>query len=161
MPNCESNGDALLTLVEEAATARYQELAVENPVLHDVSVETSEEVAGGFKEIMGPEFSQHADSLKSGLYRIYMDFTDKGPRENDEPIDMIHMKSVVGAFILLMRIYERDWGRVAEEFRLLTASMEIASEDEDVPDFDRHDTRFGFLFAMTLERGTVTGLRRQ
>jgi len=104
-------------------------------------------------------YASCAGRIRTGLYRIYMDFTDQGPSEEHET-DMIHMDTIIGAFAMLARIYQSDWDEVTKEFSMPAVSMDIASRTTDVPRFNRHDARFGYLLAMVFENGSVTGLRR-
>jgi hypothetical protein len=46
------------------------------------------------------------------------------------------------------------------EFLMLPVSMEICAMTFELPNFDNHNARFGFLLAMVFENGSITGLRR-
>lgn len=146
--------------IKRAAVASYEEKALMNPVLDEVARETSEEVILGFEEFLElPD--EYLERIKTGLYRIYMDFVDKGPRSNDDSIDVINLKTIVGTFQFLANIFENDWDKITVEFLMLPVSMEISAMAYDLPNFDSHDAKFGFLLAMVFETGSVTGLNRR
>lgn len=153
-------GAPFLEQIEQAALRHYQKQAEQNPVLHKFVEETAREVIPAFKVVMAEDYSIHSLDLYKGYYRILMDFCDKGPEEGKE-IDLIHGSTIMGAFMFLSdKVFGRNWNEVTQEFKLLAVSLEAISNTYEIPSALTHDARFGFLFAMALENGTVTGLQR-
>jgi hypothetical protein len=93
--------------IKLAAIASYEEKALNNPVLDEACREAAEDTILGFKAALDlPD--EYFERIKTGIYRIYMDFTDKGLRENGKPVDTINDSTFVGTFRFLVNIFEND-----------------------------------------------------
>lgn len=151
--------ESIISSIETAAGRIYHDRAQQNPVLHELATEASKDVVSSFQGLLGKDFERYRERIETGYYRIMMDFTSEDVT-NELGIDMLHINDIVAAFLFLADVNGRDWDATTREFALLAPSMEIVKDEFETPNLTRQGTRFGFLFALALDKGTATGLIR-